>query len=221
MDAASYVLYGVPGWGSVLAEAMLAWCRQPVRHEEVDGFDREGPARARLKAVNPLAQVPALVLPDGTVMTESAAIALLLAERHPESGLAPPPGAPERPAFLRRLVWLVANVYPTFTFGDYPERWCGDTEGLRAAVEAHRKELWRSFEADPVPGAGHGPWVLGERFSALDIFVCVMTRWRPRRAWFAAECPRLAAVAAAADALPALAPVWARNFGSPGTGGSA
>ncbi len=211
-----WLLYAVPGWGSVLAEAMLAWCGVPCRIEDVEGFDREGPARDRLIAVNPLAQLPTLVLPDGTVMTESAAIALLLAERHPDAGLAPPPDAAERPAFLRRLVWLAASVYPTFTYGDYPERWAGGAaEALRAAALAHRKRLWRTFEAElaagPAPGFQPGPWVLGERFSALDIHVCAMTRWRPGRAWFAASCPRLTAVAERADGLPRLAPVWARN----------
>lgn len=205
----SYRLYGARGWGSVLVEAMLAHCGVPVQFEDVDGFDRDGPARDRLRAVNPLAQVPALVLPDGTVMTESAAIALLLAERHPESGLAPPPGAAERPAFLRWLVWMVANVYPTFTYGDYPERWApGAPDDLGASTLEHRKRLWRQFDEAAV----QGPWVLGERFSALDVYVGAMVHWRPRRAWFAEHCPKTAAVAGRVAALPALAPVWRRNF---------
>jgi len=59
---------------------------------------------------------------------------------------------------------------------------------------------------------GRGPWFLGERRSALDLYVSVMTRWQPRRAWFAEETPRLAAIAAAIDRDPKLAPVWAANF---------
>jgi GST-like protein len=39
-----------------------------------------------------------------------------------------------------------------------------------------------------------------------------MTRWRPRRDWFAEQCPKLHAIALACDADPRLAPVWARNF---------
>lgn len=122
-DCGAYSVFSVPGWGSVLAEAMLALCPAPARIEDVTGFDQPGAARDRLLRVNPLGQVPTLLLPDGTVMTESAAIALLLSERYPEAGLAPAPGTPLRPGFLRRLVWLAANVYPTFTYGDYPERW--------------------------------------------------------------------------------------------------
>jgi GST-like protein len=59
---------------------------------------------------------------------------------------------------------------------------------------------------------GEGPWFLGARFSALDIYVTVMTRWTPRRAWFAANTPKLGALAARGDAVPELAAVWQRNY---------
>ncbi|MDQ2103226.1 glutathione S-transferase family protein [Azospirillum isscasi] len=210
MSAQDYTLYGAPGWGSVLAEAMLARCGVPFTVVDVQGFDAEGPARQRLLALNPLGQIPTLVLPDGAVMTESAAIALLLAERHPDAGLAPPPDAPERAAFLRLLVWMVANVYPTFTYGDYPERWVKESPGdLGASAVAHRKTLWLWLESQ----MGGGPWVLGERFSALDIYVGAMVHWRPRRDWFAEHCPNLSGVAGRVLALPTLVPVWHRNFG--------
>ena len=205
----SYQLYGSPGWGSVLVEAALVRARVPFVFEDVSGFDQAGPARERLLAVNPLAQVPALVLPGGEVMTESAAIIIYLAETHKGARLAPPVGHRQGPAFLRRLIWLVASVYPTFLFADYPERWApGAERDLVERVPEHRKRLWRQWEAE-LQG---GPWALGECFSALDIFVAAMTRWRPRRDWFEAECPKLAAIARLADAEPDLIPVWTRNF---------
>ncbi|MBX3560444.1 MAG: glutathione S-transferase [Sphingomonas sp.] len=200
-------LYGARGWGSTIVEAMLAVADIPHDFVDVDGFDRPGPMREKLIALNPLAQVPTLVLADGTVMTESAAIALLLAELAPGAPLAPPPAAPERPHFLRRLIWLVASVYPTFTYADYPERWTTDEKGLVASVMAHRQQLWLQFEAEV--GAPHA---LGERLSALDIYVAAMVHWRPGRAWFDAKTPRIAAAADAALAHPAIAAVMARNF---------
>lgn len=206
----AYRLFAWPGWGSALVEAMLALCDVTPEIVDVTGFDRPGPARERLTAVNPLAQVPTLILPDGEVMTESAAIALLLAERHPQSGLAPGVDSPDRARFLRWLVWLVANIYPTFTFGDYPERWVdAETGRLTQAVYRRREDLWRQLEAS----IGPGEWVLGERFSALDVYVSVMTHWRPRRAWFAETCPSLHAIAVRCDGLAPLSEVLRRNFG--------
>jgi GST-like protein len=138
--------------------------------------------------------VPTLLLPDGRVMTESAAIILHIADAAPQAGLAPAAMDPARPMFLRWLAFIVAAIYPTFTYGDDPKRWAGD-EGagkhLRKATDDHRKELWRYFAAqNPCR-----PWVLGETFSALDLYVAVMNLWRPGPAWFKKECPTLADIA--------------------------
>ena len=208
-----YTLYGSPGWGSVLVEAQLAWYGLDVAHEEVGNLFRDAGSRERLARVNPLAQIPTLVLPDGTVMTESAAITLLLADVTGSTGLVPASGDPARPAFLRWLVFLVASLYPTFTFADEPSRFVpGEPAqtGFRANVDAYALRLWGMVE-----DAAGAPWFLGERFSALDIYVAAMTRWRPKRAWFAANAPKLHAIAQAADAEPRLAATWARNYAEP------
>jgi GST-like protein len=117
-----YKLYARPGWGSTLIEAQLAWYALPYLIEEVDDLFASAAARQKLAEVNPLAQIPTLVLPDGTVMTESAAITLHLADVAGSDELVPTPGDPLRPTFLRWLVFLVANLYPTFTYADDPSR---------------------------------------------------------------------------------------------------
>lgn len=210
-DDGVFILYGVRRWGSAIVEAMLAQCDLPYRMEAVDGFDQPGPPRDRLLAVNPLAQVPTLILPDGTVMTETAAIALHLNDIVPAAGLIPPVGDPKRPAFLRLLIWLVANVYPTFTYGDYPERWTDSAAApvLLSRTNAHCQSLWTWFETQ-VDGR---PWAMGDRITALDIYVACMTRWRPGAAWFADHCPKLAAIANEARSHPRIGPVLKRNYG--------
>ncbi len=92
-----FTLYGAPGWGSAISELMFSLCGEPYRWVDVSGFDQPGEARDRLLALNPLGQVPTLQSEDGAVLTESAAIALMLADRHP--ALIPPHGDPQR-AFL-------------------------------------------------------------------------------------------------------------------------
>ncbi len=61
--------------------------------------------------------------------------------------------------------------------------------------------------------AASQPWFLGERLSAIDLYLVAMTRWRPGAKWFAANAPKLAAIAARAGDLAALAPVVRRHFG--------
>jgi len=207
---ADYKLWGRAGWGSTIVEAQLVWYGLPFSFEPVGDLFKEPDARAKLETVNPLAQVPTLILPNGEVMSESAAITLLLADIASTDSLVPKPGAPERAAFLRWLVFIVANIYPTFTYADDPARFVSINaarDPFRAATDAYAQRLWRQAET-----AARTPWFLGDRFSALDIYVSVMTRWRPKRGWFEIETPRLFAIARRTDLKPELVEVWKRNW---------
>lgn len=208
-----YVLFGRAGWGSAIVEAQLAWYGLPFRLVDSGDLLASDEAREKLAPLNPLAQVPTVRLPDGQVMTESAAITLHLADLTGRDDLVPGAQARERAAFLRWLVFIVANVYPTFTYGDLPERFvkrAGAAEPFRAELDAYARRLWTIAES-----AAGAPWFLGERFSALDIYLAVMTRWRPGRSWFAEHAPRLAAAAQRAASAAVLAPVIERNFPQP------
>jgi GST-like protein len=205
----TYRLFGRPGWGSAIVEAQLVWYGLPFTLEPVGDLLREPDSRRALEKINPLAQLPTLVMPDGTVMTESAAITLLLADVTGKDSLVPQPGAPERAMFLRWLIFIVANIYPTFTYADDPARFVSVNtarDPFRAATDAYAQRLWRQVES----GVG-SPWFLGGRFSALDIYVGLMTRWRPKRGWFEIETPKLFGIARRADQVPELKYMWARN----------
>ncbi len=224
MDA--YVLWGCKGCGSAIVESMLQLAGLRYVFEEVD-YNEPGTRRDRLLALNPLGQVPALVLPDGSVMTESAAIAFHIDDLAPHADLVPAAGEPARDAFLRWLFFLIAAVYPTFTYGDTPGKWIArgadsrvdsgvdsgvgaeeGTKALRASTDQHRRRLWSMLENVALAE----PYFLG-RFSAIDLYLAVMSNWRPGRDWFASNCPRLTSAAAAAAALPGVDFVLKRNFG--------
>ncbi|TGY88240.1 glutathione S-transferase [Marinicauda algicola] len=202
-------LYGERGWGSAIVEAQLEWYGLPYRFEPVGDLFRDAAARRRLEAVNPLGQVPALQI--GTrVMTESAAITLHLAERVNSDGLVPGPDTPERADFLRWLVFIVANIYPTYTYGDDPARFVDLEEArkpFRARTDAYAKRLYTVLDS-----AAGSPFFLGRRMSAIDIYIAVMTHWRPGRAWFETETVRLAGIARRIGEDARLGPVIARNF---------
>ncbi len=205
----AYTLYGAPRGGSMIVEAAFAVADVEVAPVDLD-WSEVGWDSAPLKALNPLGQVPTLVTPDGAVMTESAAMILHLNDLKPQAGLAPPADHPRRPAFLRWLIFLVSAIYPTFTYGDEPARWLAGDEAagakLRSGTDEHRQMLWRYLE-----GQVDGPWLLGDTWSALDLYLPAMMYWRPGRAWFQAECPKLHATSARMQSHPAYERVMQRH----------
>ncbi len=199
---------GSVGCGSAILEAALVLAGIEYTREEVD-YEERGPGRDRLLALNPLGQVPTVVMHDGAIMTETAALALYIDELVPAAKLLPPLGDPARREALRWLIFFVAAIYPTFTYGDRPIEWVGfkTAERLRKATDERRLTLWRQLE-----GAAQGPWFLGERRSIIDVYISAATHWRPRRKWFAENTRKLFAIATAIDADPQLAALWKREF---------
>ena len=76
------MLFGAQASGSVAVEAAMTLLAMPYVLVEGTTWVDES-ARQRVAPHNPLRQVPTLVLPDGEVMTETAAILVDLADRHP------------------------------------------------------------------------------------------------------------------------------------------
>ncbi len=193
------------GCGSAIVELALQLAEIPYDREELDYASEAG--RAALLVHNPLAQVPTVILPDGSVMTESLALVLDIDEQRAGAGLLPRVGDPLRRDALRWLTFLIAAVYPTFTYGDDVAKW-GCSDPLRVATDAHRERLWRHLD-----GVARGPWFLGPRFSVLDLYVAVMCHWRPGRAWFREHARKLDTIAEAVARDPRLAPIITANFG--------
>ena len=209
--AKSYKLFAAKGGGSMITEVAFAFTALPLTIKNVEWNDLGWDSKT-LKDINPLGQVPTLVLPDGSVMTESAAMFLHLADRVKDYPLVPHAKHKQRTAFLRWLLFLTAALYPTFTYGDVPERWVnapkdkGAGKILRQTTDDHRKVLLKFLETQV-----KGPWFLGRTMSALDVYVWVLSKWRPGQEWFAQECPKLAHVTAQMQAHKACRDVAARN----------
>jgi GST-like protein len=206
----SYIVYGAPGSGSVPVEAALtlAGARYDVLGEAVM---RDVARNPEVFKVNPLGQVPALVLPDGEVMTESAAILIWLAERYPEAGLAPPPGDTRRPAFLRWMAYVSSAIYGLAWVRGDPMRLVSDerqVEAVRDRIAERRAECWRLMDAQIEPGR----FLLGDELGVLDLYVATISRWSPRRQRFYREAPKMAEVVRRVDGDPRLARFWEARF---------
>jgi len=204
------LLLGSTGCGSVIVEFGFNLAGLSYDYEAVDYAD-DSPTRPRLLQVNPLGQVPSLVLPDGQVLTETLAMLHWIQDQVPSVSLIPPPGDPARAVFYRWAVFLIAAVYPTWTYGDDGKKWVAGDEAagkaLRESTDEHRKKLLKQLE-----GACGAPHFLGERFSAIDLYLAAMSHWRPGRKWWSAEAPKLLAAAQAASAKPEVKKVVARDF---------
>ncbi len=203
-------LYGCRGCGSAVIEALLERAGVEFTYHEVAPW-KPGAATDALKAINPLAQVPTLVLADGTVMTESAAMIVALDEAHPAARILPAQDDARRPMALRWIVFIAGNMYPAISVRDFPERWVkSDTAcaELKDGAVDRLKAYWTMLEDALKPA----PFLLGHEMTALDLYAAMLARWSPGHAWIDQNCPRMAAAIALAERDPIVARVWARNF---------
>lgn len=152
-------------------------------------------------ALNPCGLVPALVLPDGRAMFEAAAMVMHLCDLYPAARLAPPPGDPDRPLFYQWMLYLADTPQPTYRLYYYPDRFTADEADLRKrAVDMLLAQFAIVDDA-----LSHGEWMLGDRFSACDIYLHMLTTWfEPPEALYA-RFPNIARVCAGVEARPASA----------------
>ena len=206
------IVHGAQGTGSVIVEAALTLLGLPYRlaDPELDA-DYEAALDAALK-VNPMRQLPALQLPSGEILTESGAILIWLTEMHP--GLAPPPGAPGRAAFLRWMMFVNTQIYAHFWARDDASRLVRGKAAQGQVRKALADRITRGFEVmgQALP---EGRYTLGDDLTALDLYVAVVSRWVPGRKRLGEAAPRLREVARRVDQDPRLVEFWPRRFPFP------
>lgn len=212
----TYTVYGAAGSGSVPVEAALTLLGLPFTVVEAPTWEGEA-ERDKVAPVNPMRQLPALVTPEGEVLTESAAILIWLADRHhparrAEAGLAPRPDDAMRGQFLRWMCFVPAAIYSMYWVRDEPSRLGGEDAEAQARIlertEARIAECWAKMDGQVAPGR----FLLGDHLSVLDLYVAVASRWTPRRRRFYTVAPRMAEVVRRVDALPELQGFWAARY---------
>ncbi|MGN6826829.1 glutathione S-transferase family protein [Paucibacter sp. M5-1] len=206
-----YTLFGSPGSGSAMIEMALERIGQPWQLRRASSWEPDS-EQAELRRHNPLLQIPTLLLPDGGVLSESAAILIHLGLVHPEAGLLPSEPAARAQA-LRGLVFIAANCYASIGVIDFPERVCAEAdadtrERIQRGARAQLHRQWEIF-ADQFPAA---PFLNGERTGALDFMAVVVSRWSGARAHLAKQRPDFHALLRRIEAEPDLAPLLARHW---------
>ncbi|MGI9411786.1 MAG: glutathione S-transferase family protein [Hyphomicrobiaceae bacterium] len=203
----AYRLYNRVGSGGFVVEVALTLAG--VEFELVELDSRPGTALPEsFREINPWGQVPTLVLPDGSTMTETAAILVHLAACHPHAELAPAPGSTDHAQFLRWLVFANVNIYESVLRRIYPMRYTTDPESHTATREA---AVARSREALAVvdDAVADKSFLLGETMTLADVYVAMLFIWCRD----GTEAPNLARLTDGVRRHGIVAPLWRRHFG--------
>lgn len=180
-------LLGTKGSGSLIPEAALILANIPYTFVETNYEVPED--LKRLLKINPAGQIPTMILPDGQILTESAAMMNYVHLLSPATKLIPTE-LNQNMRYWRWICFLIGSIYPTFNYGDEPSKWTNAESAalLRTSTDEWRKKLWLQVEAE----AGEN-YFLGE-FSGIDIYLAIMTSWRPRMKWFRNNCPKISRI---------------------------
>ena len=197
-----YTLYYAPGAASMVVHLALLEADAPHELKLVD-LDTGAQRSPDYLKLNPRGVVPTLVV-DGQPLSESAALLMLLAERHPQSPLAPPPGTPERGAWYAWIVYLSNTLMSSFRRWFYPQD-LDDAPQVHAAVQRKIETVWDYLDAHL---AARGPYLLGERFSGADLLLTMLMRWSRNMPRPATEWPALERLAGRVRARPS----WQRLY---------
>ena len=170
-------LHYFPSTASMAPHLLMEEMAVPFELKRIDREHGELSSPAYLQ-LNPNGLIPVLVDGD-VVLYETAAICLHLADTHPQAGMAPPLGTPQRAQFYKWLVWMTNTLQAMLIHYFYPERMVddGNAEGaaqVKRRAEARVGALLQQLDAHLAAG---GPWMAGERYSALDPYAFMLCRW--------------------------------------------
>ncbi|GAB3332592.1 glutathione S-transferase family protein [Marilutibacter aestuarii] len=204
----SVVLHGSRSTASLVVHWLLI--ELGVEHELVLlDFDKREHKTADYLALNPQGRVPTLVI-DGQVLTESAAIAMHLADLYPGAGLAPPTGTPARADYYRWMCFAVYTLMPAYRAWFYADEAAGaeNADAVRERARAAIESAWEQVDSHL---RARRPYLLGTSMSAVDFVFTMLMRWsrnmpRPSDDW-----PALRALARRMKDLPSFREVYRRE----------
>ena len=196
MGQPDYTLYYTPGSASMLVHLALLEIGVPYRLVEID-FERKAQRAPEYLGLNPMGVVPTLVV-DGRPLMESAALLMVLAERHPQARLAPPAGSPARDEWQQWVVHLGNTFGATFRLWFYPDDLGAPGESrppdpvVRDALQRRIEDGWERLDAHL---RARGPYLLGADFSGADLQATMLMRWSRKMPKPATRWPALRALA--------------------------
>jgi glutathione S-transferase len=202
-EVSMYKLYGSKGAGSVCVQFLLEEAKAP--YEMVWVEDVKAPDFLQ---VNPNGKVPALQLPGGQIIYESAAMMAFLAEALPAAGMTPKSGTAEHALMLQWLVLLSAGTYESILRYFYSERY-GEAVSVKSRASEEIDRLYGVMETEL---AKKGPYLCGEQISAADVYLTMLASWyEPDITTLGKKFPGILAISNTVAARPSWKTVQAAN----------
>jgi len=195
----TYTLYGAPGTASMCVHWMVIELGVPFEFVTLD-FDKKAQHDPAYLKINPAGHVPALIV-DGKAYSETAALLMWLAERHPERGFAPAIGAEDRALYLQWMITLANSLMPAFRLFYYADEGAGADNAEATKVQAASR-IAKVFDRIDALLADGRPYLLGGTLSAADFLLGMLARWSRNLPRTAIEWPHLKAYVMRLRALP-------------------
>jgi Glutathione S-transferase len=163
------ILYFAPGTCARVSMTALEEIGEPFETRLI-AFMKGDHRAPEFLAVNPSGKVPALVTDEG-VITQNSAILWYLAARYPQANLLPRPSSPMAEAqLIRQLSHFSADLHPLVTRIVVPFTIVGSPEAQAQLRESGLQGI--SFHLRVIEQTlADRPWLLGERWSALDAYL--------------------------------------------------
>ena len=149
--------------------------------------------------------IPVLGLLDGRTVIESSAIVAFLTDAHSDKELAPPIGSGDHAIYLSALAFMSTNIYNAIDLAYDADR-LTETPEQAAAMKVKVAERQAAlFDVIENRLAKEGPHLVGERFSAADLYLFMLATWAsPSERALLERCPNIARIAATVRARPRL-----------------
>ena len=197
--SAPYTLHYSPSTASMAVHWMLIHLGAPFDLEKVD-IDAGAQNADAYRRMNPAGRVPTLIV-EGKPYTESAALLMLLAERHPEAGLAPAPGSPDRAAWMSGMIYLANVLLPAFRDWFYAEKdgAGAGADAVKALARIRIEGVWDRLNAELADGRVH---LLGDRLSTIDFLATMLMRWSRKMPRPATDWPNISRYVVRMRAMP-------------------
>jgi len=204
-----YTLYWSPGSAAMAPHAVLEEVGAPYELKRVD-ISSDKPRDPSYLKLNPTGKVPTLVIDGGRTILESAAIVMHLADRHPGAGLAPEVDDPLRGLYYQWLTHLTNTLQPAYLLYYHPERHTTNRNHsgeIQAKAREDLQTMWDRIDRALVPG----PYLLGERFSACDIYLHMLSTWQDPLPQLLSHCNNVRRCVDRVVARPAIQRMLRRN----------